>query len=420
MRRVCPYCQQEFADGDPVGECKSCGRTSSSFVDKDSSSRVDSGKNGADDVPKTTGAISLTGRLKNSQDLSHKAEDGFSLPHLSPVPKIPEPSVVQYVKYTFDFGVAWWQRKKASKNLGQALHKDNSNLEEIYVDLGRAARYAEPKIAVFAEEFKLLEKLDERRFEAENAYTAMVVEKTEKTSKHELEDSEREKIINGYNTELEEVEDSKRSLERDKRDLLGRQKELEKEMKNIEGEIRQGESNVSAENDAALAGQVRVVLDKKRKSLSELSLKHDDFQTPIQQKEKEILETSNKIRYLRDQVDNQKRRYKSIKQAHKQEQINIENQVEELNKSWMAADRDMLSQFESLGRQCNLERVVHDELNDYYVSIDSLRSKVSKESGALVRIEKEMEAYDKSALIKGAALMGGGVVLVLIFLAILF
>ena len=418
MRRCCPYCQQDFAEGETDGECKSCGRATSLGAE----TRLEKEKHKRPQKPKleTHAKESSVGRKKSLQEQSLKAVDGVSLPHLSPVPKIPEPSVIQYVKYTFDFGLAWWQRKKALKGIGESLHKDNSNLEELYVDLGRAVRYAEPKIVAFTEEFNLLDKLDERRFDAENAYTSMVVEKTEKTSKHELEDTEREKIIDGYSGELQDAENAKNVLEREKRELYSQQKEIEKEQKNIENEIRQGESNASNEDDMSLAAQVRTVLEKKRKSLVELSAKHKDFLIPIQNKEKEILEKSNKIRYLRDQVDNQKRRYKSIKQTHKQEQSHIEGQIEELNKHWMAADRDMLNQFESLGRQCNLERIAHDDLNDYYDSIESLRSRVSKESGALVRIEKEMEAYDKSALIKGGAAIGAGVFLFFVFLAVLF
>ena len=125
------------------------------------------------------------------------------------MPEIPEPGLLNSARYTYQFAIAWWQRRGAIKQLAIEIKQDTEALDQVLGALGRVARGARVEGRVFSVENAGISSAEERVASLQKEGAEVEARKAEEASK--FVDIERER--NEKLTEAErQVDEAQREL----------------------------------------------------------------------------------------------------------------------------------------------------------------------------------------------------------------
>ncbi len=337
-------------------------------------------------------------------------------PDILAVPVVPEAGLLPALKYTIAFGRARWQRRGAISDLREHIRKDTGMLDGILGTLGRQARSLGVKTKALESENSAIDSAEDRRKTAEHACSELSNRQAEENSKFANSETDREAKVSGADsaletaqTELSALESQRRDLRDQRKSIEGRQKGYLKAADSRDSDSEKQESRERREELRAAASTLRrdaTQLDEERQ---EIDRQHDALEQPM-------AHLSSRVDALKSDRDAAKRGLTDLREGHRHRLAEIDAEQGRRTRELAQAEAEIERRYVTLGTLVNLNRIDGDEFRPLYEEIDLLRGAIGARSNQIDKLSAERHAFDKASLIRGAAVLGG---MVLIFLALL-
>ncbi len=340
----------------------------------------------------------------------------FKAPDIIAVPAVPEAGLLPALKYTVAFGRARWQRRGAIGDLRERIRKDTGMLDGILGSLGRQARSLGVKTTALETENSAIDSAENRRKTAEHACSELSNRQAEENSKFANSEADREAKVSGADSaldtaqaELSTLESQRRELQDQRKSIEGRQKGYLKAADNRDSDSEKQETRERREELRAAASTLRQDAAKLVEERQEIDRRYDALEQPMAQ-------LSSRVDALKSDRDAAKRGLTDLREGHRHRLAEIDAEQGRRTRELAQAEAEIERRYVTLGTLVNLNRVDGDEFRPLYEEIDLLRGAIGARSNQIDKLSAERHAFDKASLIRGAAVLGG---IVLIFLALL-
>jgi chromosome segregation ATPase len=338
---------------------------------------------------------------------------------ISAMPDVPEAGVLAYARYMVHSVRAWFDRKGAMKTLREEINRDVANLDTIFGLLGRAAREAKLDSRALADENTQIDLTEKRRDAAERALGDLKGKLAEENSKFESVEkglsatlATCEETVKKTAAELDRVEGERRAL----RD---RKKEVERQQRTYLKSAEDREAHVSK---AALPDQkeaLRKSAEDLRRDAKKLEPERVELDKKLAALEAPAKEAAARYEAARSDLDNTRRALGDARAGHDHRLQELEDQKGHQSREAAQAEAEIGRRMITLGTLLNLNRVEHETFTNLYARIDSLRASIAAREGDIELLKGEQTQYDKGALVRGGAVLGGGVVLLITLICVL-
>jgi len=347
------------------------------------------------------------------------ADRPFSPPQVLPIPEIPEPGLLNSVRYSTTFLRARWQRRGAIKILGEEIKQDTASLDLVLGTLGHQARQLGIDNRAIATENAAINAAEERKTKLDQANADLGSRKSEETIKFaEVERdwlnkvSDAEKSLEDANRELASFEGQRRSLRDKRKEIERRQKAYLKAAEDRDteaGNAQMGESR----------GELRRAAEGHRKEAASLEPERQDLDRRLAALDRPLSQAQAKVDAARADLESARRSLHDAREGHRHRLAEIEAEQGRKTREVALADAEIQRRLVTLGTLINLNRVEHPGFADLYERIDRLRQAIGARTTEIDKLTAEREAYDKGSLVRGFVTLGGGVVLLFTLVAIL-
>jgi hypothetical protein len=346
-------------------------------------------------------------------------ERPFVPPRVLPIPEVPEPGLVNAIRYAVTFVRARWQRRGAIKHLGEEIKQDTASLDLVLGTLGAQARQLGIESRAIASENAAITAAEERKTKLEQANAELSSRKTDETSKFaEIERdrsakvSDAEKIVEESSRELSSYEGQRRSL-RDKR------KEVERRHKAYlkAAEDRDAEAGNAAMGDTR--SELRRLAEGHRREAASLEPDRQDLDRRLAALERPLAQAQAKVEAARGELESARRSLHDAREGHRHRLAEIEAEQGRKNREIAQADAEIHRRLVTLGTLINLNRIDHPGFAELYERIDRLRGAIGARTTEIDKLTAERDAYDRGSLVRGFATLGGGVVVAITLIVIL-
>ncbi|MCB9561430.1 MAG: hypothetical protein H6708_13570 [Kofleriaceae bacterium] len=347
------------------------------------------------------------------------AERPFTPPKVIPIPEVPEPGLINAVRYAVTFLRARWQRRGAIKGLADEIKQDTAALDLVLGTLGKQARDLKVDNRALSAENAAIDAAEQRKHQLDEANAELNGRRVDETAKfaeveHEklIKVSEAERILDEASRELSIAEGQRRSL-RDKR------KEVERRQKAYlkAAEERDHEAGGSAMGEAR--GELRRAAEGHRREAAALEPERQDLDRRIAALDRPIATAQAKTDAARAELESARRSLNDAREGHRHRLAEIEAEQGRKMRELALADAEIQRRLVTLGTLVNLNRIEDPGFGDLYERIDRLRMAIGARTTEIDKLTAEREAYDKGSLVRGFVALGGGVVVVITLVVIL-
>jgi hypothetical protein len=347
------------------------------------------------------------------------ADRPFQPPKVHPVPEIPEPGLYNAAKYTLRFLRAWYQRRGAIRTLREEIKADTDALDQVLGALGKITRQqrvdskvfhaeniainaAEERIGVLGKE---QHDVDARRAEENSKFVDVEREKTTKLS-------EAERLVDESGKELANLEGQRRGL-RDKR------KELERRQKAYLKSAEDSDKQSGAAQMGDTRAELRRGAEQMRKEAAALEPDRQEVDRRLASLERPIGEATAKLDAAKAELDAAKRSLSDAREGHTHRLAELDAEQKRKSREIGQSESEIARRLVTLGTLVNLNRIEHPAFSELYQRIDRLRGAITARTTEIEKLTAEREAYDRGTMVRGAAAIGGAVVVLIALIVIL-
>ncbi|MBA3460955.1 MAG: hypothetical protein H0T46_13380, partial [Deltaproteobacteria bacterium] len=343
----------------------------------------------------------------------------FTPPKVDAVPEIPEPGLYLAARYAVRFTKAKWQRRGAIKTLGAEIKQDTEALDQVLGALGKAARTARVDTRVFSAENIAINAAEERIKVLGSEHGDVDGRKAEENSKFVDVERERNAKLSEAERMVDEVTKELGSLEGQRRGLRDRRKELERRQKAY---LRSAEDN-DKQSGSAQMGESRAELrrsaEQHRKEAAALEPDRQDADRRLAGLERPIGEATARLDAAKAELDAAKRSLSDAREGHTHRLAELDAEQKRKSREIAQAESEVTRRLVTLGTLVNLNRIDDPQFGELYQRIDRLRGAITARTTEIEKLTAEREAYDRGSLVRGVAVLGGAVIVLIALIVIL-
>jgi hypothetical protein len=347
------------------------------------------------------------------------ADRPFTPPKVTPVPEVPEPSLVNAARYALRFARARWQRRGAIKVLGAEIKQDTEALDQVLGALGREARNSHVEGRVFSAENGAISAAEERIAALGREHGEVDSRKLEENSKFIDVEAERNTKLGEAGRNVDEAQKELTQLETQRRQLRDRRKEVERRQKaylrNAEENDRQAGSQTLGEQRQEL----RRSAEGFRKEAAVLEPERQDMDRRLAGLERPIGEATARLDAAKAELDAAKRSLNDAREGHTHRLAELDAEQKRKARDIATAESEIQRRLVTLGTLVNLNRVEAASFAELYQRIDRIRGAITARTTEIEKLTAERDAYDRGVLVRGVSAIGGAIVLLIAFIVIL-
>ncbi len=343
----------------------------------------------------------------------------FTPPKVQPVPEIPEPGLVNSARYTYQFAIAWWQRRGAIKQLGIEIKQDTEALDQVLGSLGRVARTARVEGRVFSVENAGISAAEERVASLQKEGAEVEARKAEENSKFVDIERERNEKLTEAERMVDEGQRELAHLEAQRRSLRDKRKELERRQKAY---LKAAEDQDRQAGSAAMGDQrseLRRSAEQHRKEAAALEPDRQEIDRRLASLERPIAEATAKLDAAKAELDGAKRSLNDAREGHTHRLAELDAEEKRKNREIALAEAEIARRLVTLGTLVNLNRIEDPQFGELYQRIDRLRGAITARTTEIEKLTAEREAKDKGTFWRGVATIGGALMLLILLIVIL-
>jgi hypothetical protein len=343
----------------------------------------------------------------------------FTPPQVMPIPEVPEQGPINAARYAILFVRARWKRGGAIRLLHEEIRQDTSALDQVLGTLGRAARTVQADNRVLAAENAAIDEAEARRARLEQAQVELLARKNDETARAEEIERERvakvtegERTVDDAQAELANLDAQRRSLRDKRKDVERRQKAYLKAAQDRDGEAGNAELG---ETHQALRRQA----EDHRREAAALEPERQELDRKLAALDRPQVQAQARLDATKAELDTARRSLNDAREGHRHRLAEIDaeqgRKVRELNQ----AEAEIQRRLVTLGTLINLNRIERPEFSELYERIDRLRGAIGSRQTEIEKLTAERDSADRGAMIRGAVVIGGGVVILITLLVIL-
>lgn len=355
-------------------------------------------------------------RIARAQEL---ADRPFTPPQVLPIPEIPEPGLINAIRYSITFMRARWQRRGAIKHLGEEIKQDTAALDIVLGTLGVEARKLAIDNRALAQENAAIDAAEERKHRLDQANVELGSRKTDEVAK--FADIERERINKVSDAErlLEEANRELANYEAQRRSLRDKRKEVDRRQKAYlkAAQDRDNESGNAPLGDTR--AELRRLAEGHRREAAALEPERQDLDRRLAALERPISQAQAKVDTARGDLEAARRSLHDAREGNRHRLAELDAELGRKAREVAQADAEIQRRLVTLGTLINLNRVDHPGFVELYERIDRLRLAIGARTTEIDKLTAEREAYDKGSLVRGFVTLGAGVVLFITLIVIL-
>ena len=351
----------------------------------------------------------------------------FASSHLAPMPDVPDKRVLGSVWYVLAFLRARWQRRTAINALSVDIHQDTAALDQVLGSLGAAARAEQLDNRGFAAENAEITAAEQRRVEFVLQADEIQSRRADEDVKFAAIEHDRLASVTTAEAALAGIAEDVERLEAQRRHVREQKKELEKKQqalrKSADDRDRQAHAISTAPNPDATApgvsNELRKSADEHRREASTHEPQRLEFEKRLNELEGPLSVGLSKVEAARAELATARGSLNDAREGHvhRAEELDVEHRAKLRDIS--VTDGEIARRLVTLGTLVNLNRVDLRAFTELYERIDRIRSAIGSRSAEIDTLTAERNAYDKNTLIRGTAIIGGALVLLVAILAII-
>jgi hypothetical protein len=343
----------------------------------------------------------------------------FTPPKVQPVPEIPEPGLVNAARYTYQFAIAWWQRRGAIRQLGVEIKQDTEALDQVLGALGRAARGARIEGKVFSVENAGISAAEERVAQLQRENGEVEARKAEENSKFVDIERERNEKLADAERQVEEGQRELTHLEAQRRSLRDKRKELERRQKAY---LKSAEDNDRQAGSAPMGDQrqeLRRAAEGHRREAAALEPDRQEIDRRLGSLERPFSEATAKLDAAKAELDAAKRSLNDAREGHTHRLAELDAEQKRKSREVALAEGEIARRLVTLGTLVNLNRIEDLQFTELYQRIDRLRGAITARTTEIEKLTAEREAKDNGTFWRGVATIGAAFMLLILLIAIM-
>jgi hypothetical protein len=343
----------------------------------------------------------------------------FTPPRVQPVPEIPEPGLVNAAKYTYEFAIAWWQRRGAIRQLGVEIKQDTEALDQVLGALGRAARGARIQGKVFSVENTGISAAEERVAQLQKENSEVEARKAEENSKFVDIERERNEKLADADRQVEEGQRELTQLEAQRRSLRDKRKEVERRQKAY---LKSAEDHDRQAGTAPMGDQrqeMRRAAEGHRREAAALEPDRQEVDRRLGSLDRPISEATAKVDAAKAELDAAKRSLNDAREGHTHRLAELDAEQKRKSREIALAEGEIARRLVTLGTLVNLNRIEDPQFAELYMRIDRLRGAITARTTEIEKLAAEREAKDNGTFWRGVATIGAAFMLLILLIVIL-
>jgi hypothetical protein len=351
---------------------------------------------------------------------AHELEDRpFVPPKVIPIPEIPEPGLMNSVRYATTFMRARWQRRGAIKHLGEEIKQDTASLDVVLGTLGAEARALKIDNRVLAGENQAITAAEERKKRLDEQNAELGGRKNEEVVKFGEVERDRLNKVSDAERMLEDANQELASYEGQRRSLRDKRKEVERRQKAYlkAAEDRESEAGNAPMGDTR--SELRRAAEQHRKEVAALEPERQDLDRRLAALDRPLAQSQAKVDAARAELESARRSLHDAREGNRHRLAEIEAEQGRKTRELAQADSEIQRRLVTLGTLINLNRIDHAGFVELYERIDRLRMAIGARTTEIDKLTAEREAYDRGSLVRGFVTLGAGVVLLITLFVIL-
>ncbi|WP_428269632.1 hypothetical protein [Haliangium sp.] len=368
-----------------------------------------------------SGAMVAAGstELAPEQSGEMSSEGGFKPPELQPVPRVPEPGLLNEVRYALSFARARWQRRSAIKTLSADIEANQAVVDELLSALGRKAREHDLRETALAEAHEELDRAEARRGEVERNRSELRDRQAAAQKAHTELEAERQNQVDAVADALERAKQELSSLEAQRRSLRDKRKAIERQQKELtKAAANRDEQATKATSDDAKNGLLRAAHGFREEAVG-LDPEREEMDHRLVALERPISQAEAKVANLESELDAARRALGEARESHRHRLAEIEAELSKNSRELSQAEAEIQRHLITLGTLVNLHRFPHPAFSDLYARIDQRRGAIGARSSEIDRLSAERDAYDRASLVRGFVALGVSTTAVLILVIVI-
>jgi chromosome segregation ATPase len=284
--------------------------------------------------------------------------------------------------------------------------------------LGRDARAVRLENRSFAEENRLLDDAEKRRGEAERSCSDLTAKKADENTRFEAIHRELSEKMARREQEAAATGGTLQRLEEDRRAIRDRRKDIERQQRAYlkTAEDRESQSQKAQMGDTRQS-LLRAAHDL-RSDAARLQPEREDLERRLGEIEGPLQEATARDQTARGELEAARRALQDAREGHRHRLAELEAELSHKSRELQQADSEILRRLVTLGTLVNLHRVDRIEFKPHFERIDSLRGAIATREREIERLNAERFAFDRASLIRGIAVLAGGVVLLITMICI--
>jgi hypothetical protein len=378
------------------------------------SDTVDSADHLRIDTPRGQGRIlTLPGPPPTRVTVGEELAGAFRRPKLDPIPEVPDTSFISCARYTVAFCRARWQRRHAIRALNQDIRVETASLDSVLGALGRQVRALKLNNRALSSENAAIDAAEDKRRRAERSSAELAQRAAEENTRHGEILAERETAEAEVVEALKRADDELAALEAQRRGMRDKRSSIERQQKAYlkTATARENKAVKAQEGDERVA--LRRAAEEMRRDAAALDPERQDLERRLSALERPVQHATSKVQALRNDLEAARRSLHDAREGHRQRLAEIEAEQGRRTRELALAEAEIQRRTVTVGTIVNLHRVERPELEQLYARVDTLRSAIGAQSTEIDRLTAEREAYDKPSFVRGVAVLGAGVVMLI-------
>jgi hypothetical protein len=338
---------------------------------------------------------------------------------VDPVPEVPDGGLVASVRYLIHFARGQWQRRNAIRSLKELIASDTAALDGILGALGRQVRELGLDNRVLAAENGAIDDAEARKHRADQDFGELQNRQAEENNRFAEIEEDREEKAREADASLEEAKSELGSLEAQRRGLRDKRKEIERRQKGLvkNAEDREAEAEKASSTDQS--STLRRAAEELRRDAAGLDPERQDIDRRLAALDRPLSKANAKVEALKAELESARRSLNDAREGHRHRLSEIEAEKGRKSRELAQADAEIQRRLVTLGTLVNLNRIERPEFLDIYTRIDVLRNAIGSRTNEIDRFTVEREAYDRTALTRGALTLAGAILALCLVIAIL-
>jgi hypothetical protein len=347
------------------------------------------------------------------------ADRPFTPPKVDPIPEIPEPGLYNAARYTIRFAKAKWQRRGAIKTLSTEIKQDTEALDQVLGALGKAARTAAVDGRVFSAENAAIDGAEARIKALGAEHHEVDGRKAEENSKFVDVERERNTKLSEAEKMVDEVTKELAHFEAQRRGLRDKRKELERRQKAYLRSAEDNDKQAGNQQMGDARAELRRSAEQHRKEAAALEPERQDVDRRLAALERPIGEATARLDAAKAELDAAKRSLADAREGHTHRLAELDAEQKRKSREIAQAEGEVSRRLVTLGTLVNLNRIDDPRFGELYQRIDRLRGAITARTTEIEKLTAEREASDRGTQVRGLAVLGGAVIVLIALIVIL-